>query len=122
MFYKVQLQGVAQGVITRCFTRCNYKVFHKVLCKDASRSDLPLDLSKNLPPDLSKNLPPDLSKNLPPDLARHLAKQLSQNLNNVLLALHNENRNLERHRLSVLLHRETTFRASNSEDREDGGD
>ena len=82
----------------------------KVLCKDASRSDLPLDLSKNLPSDLARHLAP------------HLAKQLSQNLNNVLLALHNENRNLERHRLSVLLHRETSFRASSCENRKECGD
>jgi hypothetical protein len=32
-----------------------FKVLHKVLCKDASRSDLPQDLSKNLENHLEKS-------------------------------------------------------------------
>ena len=47
-------------VLRKVLCKVSFKMFHKVPCKDASRSDLPQDLSQNLVSHLSQNLPKDL--------------------------------------------------------------
>ena len=51
-------------MLHKTFYKMLCKMLHKVLCKDASRSDLPQDLSKNLETTVSQ----DLSKNLDSDV------------------------------------------------------